>query len=60
MLFRSVSPMDRFLLGILEPYAATLRGRRHTKAAHQVEVRIAHIKAAQPGAAKPSIDDVLK
>ena len=57
---KNVQPNDLFLVGILTPYAATLRGRRDTKAAYQVEMRIKQIHAAQPGAAKPSIGDVLK
>ena len=56
---KNVQPTDRFLIGILEPYAATLRARRDTKAAYQVEMRIKQIHAAQPGAVT-SIDDVLR
>lgn len=59
---RHVQPTDPFLIGILESYAAALRGRRNTNAAAAVEARIRDIRAAQPKkpGASPSINEVLR
>ena len=57
---RHVQPMDRFLLRILEPYAATLVAQRNTKAAAAVQSHIRAIHAAQPNAKPPSINEVLR
>ena len=56
---KNVPPTDRFLLRILEPYAETLQARRNAKAAEQITIRIRNIRAAQSGAAAPSINEIL-
>ena len=56
---KNVPPTDRFLLRILEPYAATLAARRNMKAAEKIKTRIREIQAAQPGATAPSINEIL-
>ena len=58
---RHVQPTDPFLLGILGPYADSLRRSGKREAAEAVEARIAGIKTTESGAEKtPSISEVLQ